>query len=351
MYFSDDILWYSRWGQPIGDPYTPVATERIRGFIPLQVAEDMVSPIGVLGVVTADELLVVKARGGGALVRGDLDNPTVRRMPHIQSTGGITSKGAQTPLGYVYGARTGVFVFDGGDVTKKLSRQIDGFFWNPYEEEDISLEGSYGRFAYWNDMVFVPNNFVYDVESDSWWKLDDRFVIDLDPLTYQAWPHYNIYLNNNTGRLFCFPYKCTETTADNTGRVWHVLDDTFLATQYSWQSHPLVETRGRRQSFRDVRLVVTARAAAEIVVTLTGYDEEGDTVATRTVSFTVDPSNADLPQIMRKDIATNFAAEYVQVRLQATSGTLADPDFADPAPKIHSVRLGLSPRQRTPRHG
>lgn len=351
MFFSDDILWYSRWGQPIGDVYTPVATELMRGYIPLQVAEDQVSQIGILGVVTADELLVVKARGGGALVRGDLDNPTVRRLPHIESTGGITSKGAQTPIGYIYGTRTGVFAFDGGDTTRKLSRQIDGFFWNPYEEEDLILEGSYGRFAYWNDMVFAPNNYVYDVETDSWWRLDNRLLVDDDPVTYVAWPRYNIYLISDAGRLFAFPYKCNETVADNSGQVYHVLDERFLATEYSWQSHSLVETRGRRVSFQDVRLVVTAAAAAQIRVTLTGYDEDGAQITSVSVMFTVTAASVNRPQILRKDIAPNFVAEYVNVRIEAMSGTFAAPDQGDPAPKIHAIRMGIRPRQTTPRAG
>lgn len=345
MFFSDDILWYSGWAQPIGDVYTPVATERMRSYTPLQVAEDQVSKIGVLGVVTGDELLVVKARGGGVTVRGDLDNPTIRRLPHIESTHGITSKGAQTPIGYVYGTRTGVFVFDGGDATRKLSRQIDGFFWNPYAEEDIVLEGSYGRFAYWNDMVFAPNNYVYDVETDSWWRLDDRLIIDLDPLTYMAWPHYNIYVPDNVGNLLCFPYKVTEATADNSGRVCHQLDSGFLATTYSWQSHPLVETRGRRVSFQDVRILATSRSAATITVTLTGFDEEGATIASPSVVLTC-AANDDRPQLLREDIAPNFVAEYVSLRVQTDAGNLDDP-----APKIHSIRLGIRPRQTTPRHG
>lgn len=352
MYFSDDILWYSRWGQPIGDPYTPAATERMRGYIPLQVAEDQVSPIGVLGVVTADELLVVKARGGGALVRGDLDNPTIRRLPHIEPTGGISSKGAQTPIGYVYGTRTGVFAFDGGDTTRKLSRQIDGWFWDPHiEEGSVQLEGSYGRFGYWNDMVFVPNNYIYDVESDSWWRVSRQLLIDLDPLTYIECPPYSIYLVGDEGRLYLFPSRVTATTAANSGRVHHLMDMRFLSHEYSWQSQPLFETRGRRLSFQDIRIDATAVGASQIRVTLRGYDEKGGLITTSATTMSM-VANIDRPQILRADIRPNFVAEYVQVRIETTTGTFAVPVVdGTPAPKIHAVKLGIKPRQSTIRHG
>ena len=72
----------------------------------LQVAEDTAARIGTLGVVTIDQLLVVKHFGGGALVAGDLDSPTITRLPYIESTGGLVCKGAHTPAGFVYGSQT-----------------------------------------------------------------------------------------------------------------------------------------------------------------------------------------------------------------------------------------------------
>jgi hypothetical protein len=45
-----------------------------------------------------------------------------------------------------------------------------------------------------------------------------------------------------------------------------------------------------------------------------------------------------------KDIAPNFQAEYVQVRIQATAGV-----STSAAPKIHSIKFGVRDAARTPK--
>lgn len=341
VFLSRDVLWYSGWGLPIGDVYTPsgYADPAMRGYTPLLVGEDTPSRIGCIGVTTADELFVVKDHGGGALVRGDLDNPTVRRLPHIEPTFGVASKGVATPIGFVYGSRSGVYVFDGGDTSQELSAQLEGFFWNVFDDTergstDTPTSGSYGRFAYWHGMVMVPNNYIYDTETNSWWRW--RSFVDQH--------NYSAYLVTPHGRLFAFPYKTTATAAAPQP-VWHEMRVTNLAHSYSWQSQPLVETRGRRQSFQDVRLLVTVdpNVVTTFTVTLTGYDEEAGTIATDSVVLTA--AQNENPQVLRADLTPAFVAEYVQVRIEASA---ADDGRG---PKIHALRLGIKSRQTTPRHG
>ena len=333
MNFSDDMLWYSAWGLPIGEVVTISAADYMSAYSPLQVAEDQIAQIGVVGVLTADELLVVKSTGGGAIVRGDLDNPTVRRLPHIEPTYNTACKGTQSPIGYVYGSRTGVHLFDGSGTTRKLSRQLDGFFWDPYDDDDPVITGAYGRFAYWNGLIHVPNNFVYDIESDGWW----RWRIDIGK--------FNIYLINNIGQLWMFP--CVDESSVASPRsLFYAANIDRLASSYSWQSHPLIETRGRRVSVQDVRILGTSKGggAATFTVTLTGYDEGGNSIASDAITLTCD--NTLFPQVMREDITPNFVAEYIQVRVEAASNVANTP-----APKLHSLRLGIKPRQTTPRQG
>src|SRR5690606_41220623 len=87
VYYTRDVLWYSDWGLPIGEVWhsSTFDVNAMTSYKPLLVAEDTPARIEVIGVTTADELFVVKARGGGAVVRGDLDNPVIRRLPHIES--------------------------------------------------------------------------------------------------------------------------------------------------------------------------------------------------------------------------------------------------------------------------
>lgn len=218
---SDDLLWYSDYALPCQNPRieplnqdgTPPVTSTTYDVFPkatmspynkLIVAEDDVSEIGTIGVTTVDQMLVVKHQQGGAMISGDLDSPTIRRLPYIESTGGAVCKGAHSPIGFVYGSVNGIFVWQGGDTTTKLSQQINGFFWdhtNGTTEETYA--GSRGRMAYWNGMICVPNNFVYDIDAQSWWRLG---VTDLQPIASDTAP-YNCYDRDEAGVLYAFPYR------------------------------------------------------------------------------------------------------------------------------------------------
>lgn len=347
-----DLLWYSQYGLPIGDVYTPegAGTEHMRQYTPIIVGEDNPSRIGILGVTTADELFVVKSYGGAVLIRGDLNNPTVRRIPHAEPTFGVSSKGVATPLGFIYGTRTGVFVFDGGDTTQKLSQQIDGFFWNVFDGDergdlDNPTSGSYGRFGYWNSLICVPNSYIFDTTTESWWRFNQDWDADSGVAPAE---NYGCYLVDNVGKLLAFPYKHRGTAAEPR-EIWHKYYTSYLNWRYSWQSHPLIETRGRRQSFQEVRALVTAVVASTITVTLTGFVEDGSQIASVDVTLNIDGNTN--PQVVRADVEGNFVAEYVQVRLQVEANDNHEVDLGNFAPKVHAMHFGIKPRSRSVRQG
>lgn len=354
---TDDLLWYSDYGLPCQD--FDLVSESFGGSVgygshdvypvssmdpynKLLVAEDDVSQIGTIGVTTVDQLLVVKHHTGGAMISGDLDRPSVRRLPFIESTGGVVCKGANTPIGFVYGSNNGIFTWQGGDSTVKLSNQIDGFFWdhtNGSDEETYA--GSRGRMAYWNGLVCVPNNYVFDIDSQSWW----RFAVPtLEPIATDT-AAYNCYDRDEEGTLYAFPYRNKwPTDATDPLPVWHTFDQRVLDSEYNWHSHPLLETRGRTQSFQTIELLTTARGEATITVTLEGFDKQGGQTFERTTTFAVE--DATEPQLLRKDLTPNFTAEYVSVRINAAS---IDTDL--PAPKLHGIRFGIKERATVPRAG
>lgn len=180
----------------------------------LPVADDAVTGIGTIGVITIDQLLVVKHVGGGAAVSGDLDNPTIHRLPYIESTGGVVCKGVSTPIGFVYGSDNGIFAWQGGDSTQKLSPQLDGFFWD-HVAGDANYEkysACRGRMGHWNDLVLVPNNYVYDIEKQSWWRLA---VQTLAPIESTTTAPYNCYDVDQDGTLYAFPYRHSAPRYEN----------------------------------------------------------------------------------------------------------------------------------------
>lgn len=217
--FIDDLLFYSDVHLPTQDFVDPPLASQdgtanaavgdwpeatMEPYNKLLVAEDIISDVGTLGVVTIDQLLVVKHRDGGALVSGDLDNPTIQRFPYIESTGGVICKGVHCSIGFVYGSRNGIFVWNGGASTEKLSPQLDGFFWNHTDGSDAeTYAGSRGRMTDWNEFVLVPNNYLYDIERQSWW----RFAMQtLEPVAAVDAP-YNCYDVDESDILYAWPYR------------------------------------------------------------------------------------------------------------------------------------------------
>lgn len=218
--FIDDLLFFSDYNLPLQDfAATPLATDKgqtnaafesfpqatYEVYNKLLVAEDRISEFGTIGVVTIDQLFLVKHYGGGALVSGDLDEPTVTRLPYIESTGGLICKGTHTPIGFVYGSDNGIFTWQGGDASQKLSPQLDGFFWDHTNASALEqYAGARGRMAYWNSLVFVPNNYVYDVETQAWWQLQRHTLDPVEPATLVP---FNCYDVDNDGVLYAWPYK------------------------------------------------------------------------------------------------------------------------------------------------
>lgn len=354
-YDDDDVLGATNVGYE--SDYPPVIQS---AYNKLTVGDDQFSQIGTLGVANYDQLLVIKHTGGGVVVSGDLDSPVIRRLPYIEPTGGVIVKGVQTPLGFVYGSPNGIFVWQGGEQTKKLSVQLDGFFWDHTNgATDEQYAGARGQFNYWNDLILVPNDFAFDVNTESWWKLGVADEVTSDTgITTATWVKNsnpcNIY--ETSGKyMFAFPYK-SDTAEPDLMPVWYTYDPLVLDNAYSWQSHPLVETRGRSQTFHNLVIYATAHSDsnASIVVTLEGFDVAGGRRVSETVTF--DMAASDDVQRLEKDFP-NFTAEYVTIRIEANSnsGDTWDPNDGGfqsvPAPKIHNLSLGVSDATVSARHG
>lgn len=296
-------------------------------FETAQFGEEKPFRSGVTASITADEIIFIKDREGAVLVRGDLDNPTVVQMPYVESTHGVYSIPAKTNFGLVYGTLNGVYVWEGGESSRHISPQLDGFFWN----HDTTLEylGNRGRFAWWNPWVIVPNNFIFDSRTESWWR------IDTPANTSVACSVADV--SNRSNRAYLFPYKLDRDDSPQ----WWTADPHVLADTYSWRSQPLVQSRKRVITFHEIHLTVTPASAAmgSVTITLTGLDKNGVPVAPVATVFTLAANNN--PQMLHKDIAVNFQATNVQVRIEANSN-----NASVAAPKVHSVSLAVANRAR-----
>ena len=303
--------------------------------------ENNISGIGCMASVTADDLFIVKHYGGAVTIRGDVNNPTVVSLPFVESTYGVSAMAAVTPIGVVYGTRNGVFVWGGGQASTKLSTQLEGFFWDHVAENGNSNEtykGNRGRFEYWHPWVCVPNNYLFDTNTKAWWRLED---VGVYANGFDLSCPYNVYsVAASTGALYAFPYKLTATQ----NALYDRYDPAVLASTYSWQSQPLVESLDRSQSFQDITLVASGGKTLgyqSVTITVSGFDKTGVPVTPVSTEFAWLADGTNKPVILRKNLLANFTAMYIQVFISADGGTTA-------APKVQKVQLGHRDGPRSP---
>lgn len=282
---------------------------------------------GAAASITADEIIFIKDRGGAVMVRGDLDNPTVVQLPYVESTHGARSIPTATPMGLVYGTRAGVYLWEGGDTTQYLSPQIDGWFWN--HDPNLIYLAQRGRFNWWNPWVVVPNNFMYDIRTRSWWRLDSPENTGVSINAYDV--------SNETNRLYAFPHKLS---ADNATMWWTATPDVLVDT-YTWKSQPLQQSRKRVLSVQELHLTVApgSTAPATVTVTLTGFKADGTALAPVVTTFTT-AGNRNT-QMIHKDVQPNFQGLNIQVQIEADSN-----DTDEPAPKILAIGIVVADRAR-----
>lgn len=324
----EPLIGYSR----VNDPNVLAAGGSSGG---LYQNRGLLEGFGGMASLTSDELLLLAHQGGALLIRGDINNPTVVQLPFVESTHGVATHPAITPLGVVYGSRSGVFAWSGGDTSNRLSRQLDGMFWD-HATGNETYENTRGRLCWWHPYVCVPGGFLFDSDTEAWWRL-------VDPSTNSSVP-YNVFVTDpGSSTLYAFPYKLTAT--QNT--VYDTYSPSVLSGSYSWRSHPLLQSRDRVFTASEVELVAANSVVADatVRVTLEGIGADGQLVD-RVIDFTLTGSavSGGRPQIIRQTIPDGaLAARYIQLRIEATSGSTYT------APKIMSIGVGVADRSRVQR--
>lgn len=288
--------------------------------------EENTAGIGLMASMSADEMLVLKHTGGGYLLRGSFASPSVVKLPFMESTYGVVSSPALTPLGLIYGTRNGVFAWSGGETAQHVSPQLDGFFWNHLPTDvvtaGVKYDGHRARFGFWHPWVMAPNGFMLDTRSNGWWRLDD-------PDTHEA---YNVYQVSENNRLYAFPWRQNDIRST----VWNQAEPDVLASSWSWKSQPLVETREQTFKLRDLTVLATATdPGSSITVTISGFNQSGAVVTIPSVTVALSDIR-DRPQLVMKDLVTTAESlTYMQVKLVGANSSNGS------APKLHSISFGV----------
>ena len=313
-------LFFTAPGQ-LGDQTTLVTAERI-AWAPVNDATNTMSagavfveenPTGIAFAqsTNANELFVARTYGPAFLIRGDLDNPEVVRMPSVSPTGRICSP-AVTPHGLVYGTSTTVELWEGGETSRNISPQFDtGFWWNI--NSTAGKRAGLPGFAWHTPFLYAPNNLMWDSRTEAWWRLDNPAT-----LVYQTMHRYSA----NTIVGVASYLDATQTT------LWKTYDMDTPCADFSWRSQPMPEARGRRLKYREVELV--AQGYGTVVVQIIGI---GGSSSTATFTF----NSTARPVLMRESVAIDCWDAEVKI---TSTGAVAT------APTVRRVRLGHSARQQ-----
>lgn len=273
-----------------------------------------VSGYGAAASAGAQELLLVKHRGGATTLSGDIDDPTVFSLPGVQSTNGALTFGVFTPLGFAYGVKDGgIHVWGGGDTSNKLSAQLEDDFWQMRPADWVEFDG---KLDIAGEMLLVPNNWVYDTITQSWWRIED-------PAEYQI---FQWAASPQSSMFYGAP-----TDHDDGGPIYYRFDRNELVGDYVWQSQYIPASLDRVLEIREIKLrALSPNGASEVTVTIT--DDDGHT---RSETFYIESTT--IPKLLRID--THFQGMGLKVTIEAMT-------HDGIAPIIYDLQLGYQEGQR-----
>lgn len=284
---------------------------------------------GAWGSISASELFLVKHSGGGYVIQGDLNAPTVTRLPGVTSSYGLMSRGGDTPLGFVYASSNrGLWAWNGGNTSIKVSNQLDdNFFINPdlpnpvYHGPTVDVRG-------WGDWIVVTNDWVMDTNTGGWWKLSPSS-------TGQSHLFYGVAWNADS--LYASVPKPSSTVAID------VYSRGFPSTLYTWMSYPMRLSQGsndRQYSIQEV--VVRAQGNGTVTILLTGFEGSTSSSASSPSESLTFETTTDTSQPRMQAIRTGIVAQDITISITST----AKPGSGSPAPVVYSVAVGYVEQQQ-----
>jgi hypothetical protein len=261
--------------------------------------------------MSANVMLVIKQFGGGYVLQGDLSDVTVVQLPNLPCPDGATYvRGVNTSAGYIYSAGpAGMYLWNGGDGAELISKQLDGSF----ALGDNFISGPNGQCDRWIDRVLVPQNWLWDSNLESWWRLED-----IDAVNIRYWA--TIAQGSRV-------VGAETTFTDESPEFMHVFRYDDLAYTYSWLSHPLWITRDRRILTRQGIVALQGHG----IVTITVIDQAGNESSH---AITVDSDN-----IINHRFDLNMAAESLIVKIES-SGDDGEGAGTFEAPLVHRLFIG-----------
>lgn len=276
---------------------------------------------GAAGSISAGEFFVVKKRGGGLIVSGDIFAPNVTLLPGVQSTGNIYGSGESTPGGFFYASfDAGAWVWNGSNTSRKVSQNLDDSFFLPVEFGPMASNNYGFYFSHFGDKVYCSNNWMYDTRNQAWWTYWPRAAQGGQDLFWTQ------PINGN------FIYAAQLSFTNSNKAFMYRFDPATPAQIYQWQSLPL-HLPGEVDRVSDIREVLlrvsSSIPGASITVSIL---DKGTVVSAQATS--VSPSVG--PDYVRFNFGSIGVTEpALRIRV-ANSGV--------DMPIIHGIEIGYKPR-------
>lgn len=320
---------FERWGWTEANDFQDVTNDLTTVFV----AENPFG-YGSWSSLNDGELLLIKQMAGGVDVRGNVNEPTVVRLPGMMPTANFYNLGVHTPFGYIYGSNRGCWLWTGGDQSTLLSPQLNGRFLIPKDGSVDQFLGLKGTFSHVEPFVFAPNSWVFDTRTESWWRLSTH--PDIEPHFPAGYP--SIFYDIDTkGRLYAFPSYLAPGPPDP-AEGWNVFcqvyDLDLGASHWRFTSQPLAKSRSRELRFREVTAMLKGHGV--VTITITGIDGRTDSVV-----FTVD---SDREQLYRGSLGIEVYDATYTIDSDSQDAHVA-------APSLLRLSLGFSERQQAADRG
>lgn len=270
---------------------------------------------GCAGSISAGELFLVKKRGGGIILSGDVTSPSVINLPGVQSTGDFYGNCAQTPAGLFYCSTSeGAWLWNGGNLSSKVSQNLtDDFFVCANVVPNCNNLGFYCQT--WGEWVLFSNSWVFNIRQQSWWKLQEPTLFHYQP--------------SRTSR---YMYASPQVVENGTAKYMYMFDKNTPVTQWTWQTLPNRLEQNRFINIREIVLYTSNPSNGSSKYTVTIFNETTDTF-----NFTTTPATSPIgsdPSMIR--IATGGINLFnAIVRIEATGDGSA-------APILHGVTIGCT---------
>lgn len=290
---------------------------------------------GAVGSISAGELFLVKKRGGGVLVLGDIDAPSsVTYLPGVQPTGNFYGRGDSTQLGFVYCSQGfGAWVWNGANVSQKISTQLQDDFFDVLDEAGLSNSENYGFFVKrWGDFILFSNGYVYSILTSSWWMLTQPGAGEH--------PYYHYTDAKDNHQIYVMPLKVDVTNET----FLYTFDTRIGAPHYEWTSTDLYRhVTNIQDRVIDIREVIIKASVAVPASgnTITCNLIQNDTIVATQTSDT--PVNVD-PTTIRFNFGAkgleNFKIQFLSDSPEQTPGS------STAAPSIWSFEFAYRARAK-----